>query len=402
MIAHNNAPMLLSAQFLWGPIFVLAIIFLEPRLFSNQIIFVNLIFFIAYGFILPKLLWTEMSDWYAYRQPIMFSQILLPILMFVWLQKVGGLKVWRLYSKIGIIFIIITCIMTIIATELDPTVVRVSYSDQEEGIRNFMFYRKLGIGSYGYMIALILLFPPLIYLIKKNGIKAKRLLLVLLLIVFYTLLKAQIFANILVSCIAIVLAVSGSKNIRRSLSVSVLLLIVVFVLPKELWATIFVDLSSHFPKDSNVYYKLNDMAIFINQPEIFDTNTGAGGRMERYPLLWQIFIESPIWGDASYKSSFKYELDVGGHLFWMSRLTLWGTVGFAFFVYLLYLNFKTVYKSLSSDFRFYYLISVFAFILLGLTKSLTFLESFIVLFVIIPGLDIKDKKDFALIRNEKL
>lgn len=386
MITHNNAPMPLSAQYLWGPLSVLLIILLEPKILTNRLILINLFYFIAYGFILPHLLWNSMSDWYAIRQPTLFNTILFTIVIFSWLQKKTSIEDWKLYAKVGMIFIIITCIMTIIATELNPMVVRASYSSEREDIANFMLYRKLGIGSYGYMIALVLLFPPLIYLFKNSGRKTKLTLLILIAIIFYTLLQAQIFANILVAILIIILSVFGSENFKKGFIVSILLFIIIFILPKEMWARLFIALSSYFPYESDIYYKLNDITMFITHPEIVDADTGAGSRLVRYHMLWRAFIKAPFLGDASYYSPYTYELTHGGHLFWMSRLTLWGTIGFAFFAFLLYSNFKKVYTWLSKDFRFYYLLSIAAFVILGLIKALSFLESFVVLFIVIPGL----------------
>ena len=102
-------------------------------------------------------------------------------------------------------------------------------------------------------------------------------------------------------------------------------------------------------------------------------------------MLWQAFYASPLFGDASYRSNYEYTMTVGGHLFWMSRLALWGISGFILFIWLLYKNFRIVYYFLNSQVRYYYLLSVLAFIALGLVKNLNFVESFLVLFLIIPG-----------------
>lgn len=390
MIAHNNAPRLLSMQFLWGPLFVIAVLFLDSKLFLRRIVFVNLFFFIVYGFLLPLILWTEMNDWYAFRQPIVFSLIFYGILLFSWLKRNVSLTKWEFYSRLSLVFIVCTCIMTIIATEINPSVVRIAYAASTAAhIDDFMFFRRLGFASYGYLTAIVSLFPPVIFLFKnsKNSPKLKLLSLGLLIILYFTILRSQVFANILVSSIIVIISFLGSEKIAQSIVVSLLLFIAVIIIPKEFWASLFTDIASFFNRDSNVYYKLNDMARFISLPEINDSNTGAGGRMERYPMLWEVFIGAPIWGDASYTSKYVNEIAAGGHLFWMSRLALWGVVGFVFFIYLLYENFKIVYKWLSIDFRFYYLMSVAAFVILGLMKSLNFGESVIVLFLVIPGLD---------------
>jgi hypothetical protein len=56
--------------------------------------------------------------------------------------------------------------MTIIATEIDPIVVRASYSSFHQKIDNYDFLYRLGFGSYGYMTAAVALIPILVYLYK--------------------------------------------------------------------------------------------------------------------------------------------------------------------------------------------------------------------------------------------
>jgi hypothetical protein len=142
-------------------------------------------------------------------------------------------------------------------------------------------------------------------------------------------------------------------------------------------------MSSYFDADSNIYYKLNDFAKFIQRPE-FEASTGAGRRAARYPLLFDAFINKPLLGDASYNSPF-YIVE-GGHLYWMNRLTQWGVLGFLFFVFVLYQIYKRIRSLFDDNFAFYYFLSVSAFILLGLIKNISGREPFLVLIVVIPGL----------------
>ena len=388
MIAHNNAPKMLSAQFLWGPLLVITVLIFDTKAFFTKVVIINLLFVLLYGFILPVFVWSFMNDWYAFRQPLLFAQILYAIVLGKKLIKDKSVEKWSLFTKASLIFIVVTCVMTIVATEMEPLIVRASYSSGSENIDNFNYFKRLGIGSYGYMTALVVLVPTLISVIKaKEKRKGTRILFIgVLLLILITLLEAQIFANILVAGVFIIFSFFGLKNIKSSMLVFGLLIIIYFIIPNTVYSRFFNVSSGFFTEESNVYKKLDDLSGFIENPDMEDTSSGVSGRAQRYPMLWSVFKASPIFGDANYDSDFDYAMARGGHLFWMSRLALWGIIGFMGFIYLLYINFKQIYLIIPQYYRYYYLLSVLSFIILGLMKSINMLESALVLYVIIPGI----------------
>lgn len=391
MVVHNNAPAVFSYLYGWGPLFVLSTLLFYPKTFTNKLILLNIIFFFLYALVLPKILWTQMNDWYYFRQITTFSTITVAITIFHWLRKKSSPLMWSKLAKLGLIFIIVTCAMTIIGSTINPYIVRASYSSGKEEIMNFMFFRKLGIGSYGFITSIPLLFPALIYLYKqkKDEKLKRRILLGAMIIIYATLLKAQIFANIIVA--TLIIAVStfdfSKKKDKHMLQISCLVtLIILFaIIPKSFWADLFLMIANLFDSGSVLHYKLTDLASFI-APKIAISSTGIADRSQRYPMLLKALTASPFFGDASYNSKYAYEFRAGAHLFWMSRLALWGIVGFVPFVWLMNKNFKAVYSFFRREFKIYYLLSIIAFVALGLMKNINFVESFLVLFVIIPGL----------------
>jgi len=102
-------------------------------------------------------------------------------------------------------------------------------------------------------------------------------------------------------------------------------------------------------------------------------------------MLLEAFIHSPVFGDASYYSIYNYELEAGGHLYWMSRLALWGSLGFIGYIFILKKVFESVLRIFDNNFKFYYQLSLLGVLFLGFLKNLTFREPYILLFVIIPG-----------------
>jgi len=70
----------------------------------------------------------------------------------------------------------------------------------------------------------------------------------------------------------------------------------------------------------------------------------------------------------------------------MSRLTVLGIFGFGFYLFMLRTLFKRVISLFDKQFKFYYALSIGAFIIMGLMKTISGRENWIFLFVIIPGL----------------
>jgi hypothetical protein len=102
-------------------------------------------------------------------------------------------------GRISFYFILVTIISTNIALWFDPYVVRQSAAPYKFSIFQAYIFKITGAGGYGYMQALTLLLPVLIYFIKfkEGAILSKRLMILIVVLIFITLVRAQVFANIL-------------------------------------------------------------------------------------------------------------------------------------------------------------------------------------------------------------
>jgi hypothetical protein len=169
-------------------------------------------------------------------------------------------------------------------------------------------------------------------------------------------------------------------------------------MPQSFYIELLKSISGLFDIDSLIYYKLNDFALFLENPEIHPNSkeTGAGSRASRYPALFEAFVHSPFFGDASYESNFDYDMATGAHLYFMSRLALWGIFGFIGYLLIIRTVFKPVIRLFDQEFKFYYFLSLFSVVLLGLLKNLGGREPYIMLLIIIPGLYlIKKEKELS-------
>jgi hypothetical protein len=157
----------------------------------------------------------------------------------------------------------------------------------------------------------------------------------------------------------------------------------VVLVPKNIYSDLLINTSKYFNPDSDVYHKLNDMAMVIELGEL-NEKTEVGGRFERYPLLWKGFKVNPVTG--FYNSGRTFDIAPGGHLYWMNKLTVYGIMGFIPFILIFYFYIKKCIKQFDPEFNYYFLISAFSGIGLGLMKSLFGEDFWSMFFFLLPSL----------------
>ena len=105
-------------------------------------------------------------------------------------------------------------IMTNIALSFDPMIIRQSVSTDRFTPFQAQIYKITGAGGYGYMQALVCLIPVLIYHIKywTQMIFSRKILIVILLLIIITMIRAQVFANLLAAVAITILFLCRSKK----------------------------------------------------------------------------------------------------------------------------------------------------------------------------------------------
>jgi len=402
VVSNNLPPIVGSFRYFWAPLALVAI-FLEKRSIFGKKPMVSLILYGAISLgVVQYTLWSNMSAWdrkfllEEFFSLIFFFTILLYYYVrrdFKGLARIGYMAFW---------FISVTIIMTHIALFFDPMVVRQSIGN------NFTPYQAkiakiTGAGGYGYMQALVCLIPILVYHIKlkKKMVFAMKGLIIILCLILILMLRAQVLANLLVAVAITILSFTGTKYPRRSFFLVALTLVVFWVIPSSFYADQLVFVNSYLDSSSTIHYKLKDLSFFLRHQE-FDASSGAGHRAERYPMLYKAFIAAPILGDSSYNSPFDRFVAAGGHLYWMNKLAIWGVLGFLFYLYVLFQIYKCVSSLFDDNFGFYYLLSVGAFVSLGLIKTIAGREPFLMLIVIIPGLYFLPLLKHTRTKNKKI
>jgi len=385
MIVANNVPYIGSFRWLWGPLSLLSFIVVYPKIITHIMSKSTLLYGVIFAGVLQYLLWDFASDWYKETVLEDFYNLVIFVWLVVYFITAREFVFWGRLAKWGLFFFMITAIMTLVATQIAPTIVRESYSGGKDSFEGFQALQNLGFGSYGFSISLVALIPALIFFIKSKSktFISKKLLWVFLGLVLITLIQMQIFANILIALLMIVLSFVNSKSRKMTFFFTTGSLLIFSLIPTTTYADLLTNVSSLFSKDSNVYYKMNDLANYLVSS---NTGTGVESRIERYPGLISALLEQPFLGDASYDSRFQKEMTAGAHLFWMSRLALWGVFGFIGYLLILKNVFKPLLSFFDKDFRYFYSLSLTSVIFLGLIKSLTPREPYVMLLIIIPGL----------------
>ncbi|MFW5804687.1 MAG: hypothetical protein ACOCWG_05610 [bacterium] len=380
----KNLPIVIgSFRFFWGPFVLITILFIKPAVYLKKPVIIVLIYGIFMLGVLQYSLWQYMPDWTRLGLLEDFYNLLIFSAMFTYLYLNQKYIIWARIGKMAFFFILITIIGTNIALNIDPLIVRNSASVLDPYQNSLA--KLTGAAGYGYAQAFVLIIPILVYHIKfrKQFIFKRWILIIILIAIFITLVRAQVFANILAAIAIFMLAFFGAKRARKSFLPISLITIVLIAIPSSIYADMLYSLGSYFDPSSVIHYKLTDFAMFIQNPEMTGT-TGAGGRAERYPMLFEALLARPIFGDASYSSV--YDIGAGGHLYWMNKLAQWGILGFLFFIFILYQLYKKIRSLFDDGFGFYYFLSVSAFILMGLMKNIAGREPFLMLIIIIPGL----------------
>lgn len=374
-----------SFAYLWAPITLLVILFERPSIFLKNPMRILLLYGVIMVGVLQYTLWKYMSYWNQVHILFEFYSLVVmtAILMYYWSK--GEFHKLAYLGKLAFIFITITLITTNIALFFDNEIVRQSAASGDFTDLQREVYKLTGAMDYNYVQAVICLIPILIYHIKseKTMVFSPIILIAILLLIIITEIRSQVLANILMTALITLLSFLGSKKISTTFIIISLFGIMLILLPNSFYVNTITSWSNYFDKNSEMFYKLNDFATFVENPE-FDPTTGAGARAARYPMLFEALTKSPLLGYASFKSNLNIES--GAHLYWMNKLTLWGIPGFLFFIYMLYKIFKKISSLFDPDYRFYYFLSIAAIFFLGLTKVTGGREPWLILIVIIPGL----------------
>jgi hypothetical protein len=399
-----NLPPFIRSHHIWTIIWGISLITFYPKIFLNKAM-VYLISYALFLYVGTKTIWINMDDKNHHRLFLELYQVSIGISVITYFFQSKDYFGLAQLTKWSIVFLFITAIMTIISSSLDPmyarNIVSISSITLESKKEIIMSFKQFGGGNYSTAGAFMCLFPILIYYYKNIELRPllKNLIIIFAATIFYALLGMQIFGNILIATVFGIIALLGMKKIRKSIIVILVFLFIIMLIPKYVYVDSLKSVGNEFSKNSELNYKFNDLATFIETgANLEDKSTGIGGRAERYPILLQAFIKSPLFG--YYYSSNNYDNfynPEGAHLYWMNKLTITGIVGLVFFSFILYYFLKVTIKRFDFTYRFFYLLASLSILFYGFMKVIGGRETWYAFFIILPGLYF-----LPLLKNNKI
>jgi hypothetical protein len=367
----------------WIPGFVvlgLSLVVCPKSWFCKETLILLLYLLVLVGF---SLIGHTLTDLRWIANEIMPPLICLTIInLFLQKEDYAGL---RLVTVLGLLIIVVTSLMTIPILLKDPDAVRkVVELGVGKGDAAFVsLSHKRGIASFGLVSSLPFIFPMLVYCVKaERRIMLKGLYLFTIAVTYLLLLKASIATPLIMSTMAILFSVIVTSNRGRNIVIGIIIsLMLMFLLNERLVIEGLRTIQPMFSR-TIIETKIDDIVLSLKKDKV----QGSVSRSKLTVMSWNSFVKNPLYGGLDKKSA-------GGHAYFVDRLAYFGLVGAVPFFLYLYFTFRRHYALIDSKMKIYYLVGIFLFVLMGLVKNIGTVESFIYLFILLPGLCLINKKE---------
>lgn len=253
-----------------------------------------------------------------------------PLIIFEYYSSENKLNT-VLIKRAAVIMFLISAITTLYVLTTYPVAAKIlamsgSYVEEEKN-----FYLEKGCGGYGFIYSSVLLAVPLMFSKEKSKVwKFVNVFTVILCL--YTTLLSQYTLALLISCIAIILAMfTAIKNTKNTFMIKLVFfavfLIFALFLPKILSILAQALVSTG---NGGLSVRLNELATFMNTGE---QGYNLSGRTERYGMSLNLFLSKPIFGNQISGQAVKY----GGHSSVLDQLARYGVFSAVwYFVFAIY------------------------------------------------------------------
>lgn len=384
MIVFNNLPFPLSSVVLYTILFSLITLLFYPQLLVTKGMILVYLFVIIYLIGIP-LVWNDRQvgwgdpinyRWIVQEMVPVYTSILI-FTYFIYVRDFKGLALVVFYT---FLFILITSITSIIGLSRFPMAARDSGGTlMEQGMYNLLvYYRKIGIATFGFFTGISLVIPVVIYSLKKFhfGIIKGIFYIGSLTIIVYGILMARYTNAILFTVVLFSISIIHLKNLKRLTLIGLFALILVILVPSSQIAGLFYFASKQF-KGTLTEERLFDAGLTIEFKDIdrLHGKEHAARKLGRIPELIDSFIGNPLIGGGENYS----------HNFWLDRLSLFGLIGFLPWLLIVMYQIRNNLKIFNQDYKPYYILAMFSFIALGFINNMGGSQFFTIVFFLIPG-----------------
>lgn len=340
------------------------------------------------GFILfigGATIWVERDiNFLAIHNPrFIMGEILSPflaILIYLYFIKSNNTKGLAKLAVVSVVFIFITAITSIVGLQDNPKAVREMAASAGAALR--ADYTAMGIANYNFFGGIIYLFPVAMFFFRKSN-KNKTWLAtssVILIVVFYSLVKAQFTTALALALFFFLLSFFVTKRVSKSLFVIAAIGLVIFAYLNTYVADVLYWLSTKTDNTTVVYGRLIDLGDMFLYMEYGPESGDSYFARARAPLSYialKSFLSNPLIGGGEHM----------GHAHWLDRMATFGIIGFFPYVLFIYRQYKLNMQIIRDDFKSFYVLALMSYVALGiLTTTSGSLVSSYVIFLIIPGL----------------
>ena len=266
------------------------------------------------------------------------------------------------------LIIIVRSITAINAEILMPNIARNSATGMYD---DFPEFGLIGAGTYQFINGLVFIVLPIMFILRHRGpVKVK----ILMMIVGILSLSAIVYTAwgtaLIMYFLLILIGLSPQKTKYIPFYVALICAALLIAVNSDF---VFQFLGSIFAGNPTIYDKIIDIKQSFLEGE-------ASGQLESRQTLYiqslDIFMSSPLFGDIN--------AEPGGHAFWIDHLASFGILGTIPLI-LAYLS--IIIKSavfVPDDYRTYYYLNFFVFIIFGCLKNVGGYEFMLFLCVIGP------------------
>lgn len=319
------------------------------------------------------------GEYAFYYATSMMALFFLPYYMMRFYVKGEQTKFLGKLAACAIFCMAIGAFMSSYYTYIDPNIMKtISQAKDTELVE----YRKLGIGSFGFVYMLVFCVISLFGALRNKALGNKRstLLVIAFLIVGIKCIVDSTFTTaLLLTVIGVLLVLISDKNNRKYNHIAYISLFILFVFISQLLGNFLANVTL---KSSDVTIRLNEIGNLLLGEE---TGENVGSRWDYMQKSLNCFWEYPLFG---YNMQAKPQITMGGHSEWVDLFAVYGLVGglplLATVIYKLNETKKAVQKKMNYPF-FGVLLMIFTFY--------GFVDPFLrlyhigfVMFLIIPGI----------------
>lgn len=392
-LANVYLPRFVGSYHVWALLWGLSILLFAPKVLTHKTMFIVGI----YGFfllIMLNTLWKTMDDWNVITLLVDYYSIAVAVSIICYFDYKNDYEGLAKLTKYTVIFIIITAVLTIFTSFIDPMYSRsISLTDMERLLTNseiasLKALQKYGGGARADGFGLMALIPLLIYYFQNEKLItiSKKWIVTLIVLFIIASTRMQFTALMIFSYVLVIMSMVQVKQRKKAMVIFSIISTILFFIPNQIYVNLLYNLSDLASGLKDLSFKIQDMADYIEYGGGIIEGNAVSLRLDlRYSAAIDYFMESPIFGFYFLNDTVFDNIGIG-HLFLMNKLVVSGLVGFLLWGYIFFHHLKIQIRKMEQEYQYFFILASLSIILYGLVKVIMGRPAWFLFFVIIPGM----------------